>query len=660
MMLALDYSPALAVLIVAPPAPINRRGRGTCGTIVAPDRPAAMDIRGIAANRRLQWTFGGLVVLLLVAFVAIAAFPFGMLKATIEDRLSSRFGTRVTIGQVERLDSFSLRPTLAIRDVRVPQARWAGSGDLARIATLQVRFPVMPLILGDFKPQSIMVKGLRLSLVRDANGRENWRSGKRSSGGGKSSLDTLQIADSIVSYRDAKVDRSFAFSLSSNVGTGFRLTGKGLILGNTVRIAARGPAIDGRRTAWPFRAAIDGPSLTLNASGIMAAPLDTGHMDLDVEARADDLKLVDAVIEAGLIGTQPLRLKAHARHDGPDWTVTGVRGTIGKSDIAGQISVRKRDGRTKLDGTLTSDALLFDDFASDAGQAQALAKEAAIGVRLVPDTRINIRKIDDTDGTIAFRVKRLIDGRRPSSFTSLSGTLVLDHQLLIVAPLRLGMKRGAITGSLRVDQRGGVPVPLVTLDLALRDSSVEAIAGGGGAVQGSLAARARLSGRGSTIREAVGVSSGSIGVFARDGSLPARVASMIGFDVGRGLLTGKDERADLRCVALRLEMRGGRGRVSPMVIDTTRSQSRGEGFIQFPSEQVSIRLTGAPKQRSILRLPGAVIMAGTIREPQLSIPPEVKSVGNIFKAIGRSITGNQGPLATDADCVSLGKRVLGS
>ncbi|MEG8043732.1 hypothetical protein QP164_13820 [Sphingomonas sp. LR59] len=51
-------------------------------------------------------------------------------------------------------------------------------------------------------------------------------------------------------------------------------------------------------------------------------------------------------------------------------------------------------------------------------------------------------------------------------------------------------------------------------------------------------------------------------------------------------------------------------------------------------------------------------MTGTIERPTVTIPPEVKSVGNIFKAIGRAISGNQGPTASDADCSGLAARVL--
>jgi uncharacterized protein involved in outer membrane biogenesis len=384
----------------------------------------------------------------------------------------------------------------------------------------------------------------------------------------------------------------------------------------------------------------------------MDRPLDALHMTLNVDARAADLKLIDAVIEAGLFGTQEVRLTAHARRDDEVWKIDRVRGMIGQSDVAGTLTVTKGN-RTKLEGTVVSNQASFDDFASDAGLAQAIALEQKQGLKIVPNTRVNIRKIDNTDGIIKFTVRKLIGGRRPSSLTSLSGTVKIDHQLMTV-PLTIGLKQGTIAGTVTVDQQGGRAVPLVTLDLTLRDSSVGALAGDGD-IDARVDGRVRLTGPGSTIREAVGNANGTIGLVARNGALPAKIASLIGFDIARGVTTDGDKRAGLRCAVARFVLNRGTGRVGPLTIDTTLSQSNGTGTLSFPGETLALSLTGAPKQKSVLRLPGSVTVGGTLRDPNVVVP---KQVGNIFKAIGRSISGKQGPRATDADCGAITARAL--
>ncbi|TPG41204.1 AsmA family protein [Sphingomonas koreensis] len=618
-----------------------------------------MTARELVADRRFRWTAIGLLVVAIVLLIVVAMFPWGLLKPTIERRLSAAVGKPVTIASVERRDAFSFTPKIAIRGVRVPQPAWAGSGDLAVIDTATVRFNALAALTGHFSPTSIEASGLRIALVRDKDRRENWRFGSKRGGSGRLALDRLAITDGIVTYKDAVQQRSFTLQLAADATKGVRLAGSGAIAGHPVTLAAHAPPVAATGKPWPFTATIAGDAVGMAIKGTMDHPLDTGHMSLDMTTHASDLKLVDAIIEAGLFGTQPVKLAGHARHDGETWTLTDLHGTIGRSDVAGHAVVKKVDGRTRIDGAVVSNTLDFDDLASNAGLAKGRALEAAEGPKIVPNTRVNLAHVGDTDGRLTFEVRHIVSRKGPSTLAAAKGVVTIDHRLATLSPFTLRLTQGAITGKVTIDQRDGGPEPKVTIALDLNGGTVPALLGGGGEVSGSVSGRARLVGRGSTIREAVGASDGHIGAVARDGALPAKIASFLGLDVARGLTTDDDTRAGLRCAVLRLDMRGGRGAIDPMVIDTTRSQSRGSGAIVFPAETLAIRLIGAPKEKSVLRLPGALIVSGTVRAPSVQAQKGTKSIGNIFKAIGRSISGNEPPKATDADCAALAAKALG-
>ena len=109
---------------------------------------------------------------------------------------------------------------------------------------------------------------------------------------------------------------------------------------------------------------------------------------------------------------------------------------------------------------------------------------------------------------------------------------------------------------------------------------------------------------------------------------------------------------------LRLDVRDGLGRADPLLLDTSRAQTRGTGEISLATERIAIRLTGAPKKQSLLRFPGAVMLSGSISHPQVTLPPRSKSIGTILKVLGRAITGHEGPTATDADCRGLATRAF--
>ena len=69
-------------------------------------------------------------------------------------------------------------------------------------------------------------------------------------------------------------------------------------------------------------------------------------------------------------------------------------------------------------------------------------------------------------------------------------------------------------------------------------------------------------------------------------------------------------------------------------------------------------LTGAPKKRSLLRYDKPLPIGGTIREPEAFPPKGTRTVGSVLGMLGKAITGNQAPLATDANCTALSARAL--
>lgn len=600
-------------------------------------------------------TAGMLIGVPLLLLLVLAVFPWGLLRDAVCRAATERFGRPVTIGSVHRVDSIGFHPTIAVEDLKIPQAGWAGQGDFARVKRADIRFSVWPLLRGAFVPEDIRVSGLRLALVRDKQGRTNWsRPGEPEEGGSSTDLQGLTVTDGVVSYRDAKEDREAVLTVAADPDKGVRAEGQGKVRGTPVRIAFTGAAVKPGR--WPFTATIAGDQLNMKAVGTMDRPLDTDAMTLDLTARADDLKRIDAVIEAGLFQTRPVQLTAHVRHERPRWTITDLKGRIGRSDLAGHLTVDKKSGRTLLDGEVTARQLDFDDLSSAQGRAEAAALERRIGPRLVPNTRIDIGKIDTTDGTIRFKVGRVVSAQGHSAITGLSGRMVMDHQLLTIDAIRLALREGLVTGQAVIDQRNGAKLPTLSLDLRLRGASVLSLSGET-KITGRVAARAKLEGMGETVRDAVGRSNGRIGLVVANGTLPDRYAVALGFDAGAAFM-GDSGQASLRCLVLGVDMTNGTGRANPLVVDTSRSRLDGRGTVSFPDERLALTLTGAPKQGATLRLAGAATVSGTLEKPDLVIPKEVKSVGNIFKSIGRAITGDTGPKAQNAACGALARQVL--
>ncbi|MDI1294682.1 MAG: AsmA family protein, partial [bacterium] len=521
----------------------------------------------------------GLGILMLVLLIAVAVFPWGLLKGRIEQRLTDRIGKPVTIATMTRNDALSFHPVVRLTQIRVPQPDWVQPkvGDLAQIGEAQVRFSAFALLFGVPVLESLDLRHARLNFYRAADGRESWTGDKSRASddpGRRPALDSLSVTDSRITYRDDKRRRAIDAALTVDTG-GLRLQGTGDIRGNAVRVTATGAPILHHQpaTPWPFRVAITGDAVGFILDGTMDGPLDIGHLRGAATAHATDLALLDAIIEAGLPGTQPVRLTARVRRDKPDWIIDTLKGTIGRSDLAGHATIRKRDGRTRIDGAMTSSQFDFQDLSSNEGRRKAAAKRAKAGDRLVPDTAIDLTKLARTDGRMEFRARRLLwPGSSP--FRALAGTITLERSRLTLAPLTLGLTRGILSGTIIVDQRDGGP--RMDVDLALRSARLLDFFPNT-QIDGGLIGKIALSGRGKTVREAVGISTGTIALVARDGTIPARTAALLGQDVGKGLTVDKDKQAVLRCVITRLDVSKGLARPNPVLIDTSRAQTRATG-----------------------------------------------------------------------------------
>lgn len=610
---------------------------------------------------RLRYLAVVLGLLVLAGLVGLAAFPWGVLKGTVERRLSQSIGRTVSIGAMERLDTMSFHPRIRLRAVRIPQPAWVEPhlADLAQIAQVDLSFSVWALLAGRATVERAEMLGANLQFYRTAQGRKNWsqdESGERSGSGGH--LLMLRVAESRLRYLDRKRDRSLDVAVVSD-GAGLRIDGGGLILGHRVRITGRGAAIAEWRAAapWPFSVAIEGPAVGFALEGTMPSPLDLGHLQGRARAHAEDLRLLDAIIEAGLPGTQPVRLAAGIRRSIPDWTIDDLRGTIGRSDIAGHATIVKRDGRSRITGALRSDHFDFDDLSSNEGKRRAAAIKARLGPRILPGSAIDLTHVRRTDGALDLRVDHLLwSGQSP--FRSMTAHLSLERSRLEISALRVGMTHGSMEGAMRIDQTDtGRPDPRLDLRLTLRGARLLDFFPRA-QIDGSLIGRLAVTGYGHTLADAFGAGGGVLALVGRDGQIPARTAALLGQDVGRGLTMGKDETDNLRCVVARLEIKGGMARPAPVLIDSSRAQTQVRGTIDLRNERLMLTLKGAPKKSSLLRLPGQVFLGGTVKAPDIDVPPKTKTVGGVINMLASAIAGRQEPLARDADCNALERQAM--
>jgi uncharacterized protein involved in outer membrane biogenesis len=630
------------------------------------------------------------MALLLVALaILIAVFQWNWLRGPIDDYASARLQRRVVIhgdltGQV-----WSWTPSLTARDVSVAQPAWLGTGQMATLPRLTLAVDLKALLRGRFVLSVVDAERPTFTLVRDKSGRDNWTFGAAPASAAPFKLPPIRhftIADGEMTLADARRRLSFSGRVSSNeqiVGFGrgdFSLAGRGTLNGApfTAQILG-GPLINvDPDKPYPFRTDIRASATHIVAQGTLTRPFDLAVFSATGRVTGDDLADLYDLTGIATPNSPPYDVTAHLMRHGDTADLTGIRGRLGSSDIAGHLSVVTKDGRNDVTGDLASQRLKLADLTPVIGgapraairgtiaspkQVATAAKLTAEG-RVLPDARLDVARVRQTDADVRYRAESVDAGPLPIRELALHARL--DHGLLTVDPLSLVLPQGALSGHIRLDARGATP--LTTIDLALANAKIEELlprkGAGPAGVEGTLEARARLVGAGDSVRSAAASANGVVALAIPRGQMRQLFAELLGLDVGRSLFLylSKDQTpTPVRCAVAVFHAQNGLLTAQQLVVDTADMRAQGAGVIDLRNETVNLAINGKPKHFRLLRIAAPITLKGRLDDakfgidfskagPQLGAAALLGATLSPFAAILPFISTGS---AKDADCGAL-------
>ena len=681
----------------ARPTQPNRRsgGRGRPDTrgpagVAAPIEEAGQRPRGWRAiPAPVRW-LGALVVLLALAVAIFAAvFQWNWLRRPIDDYASARLQRPVAIHGDLTGHVWSWTPSFTAKDVTVAQPAWVGPGQMARLPSLTLAVDLKALLHGRFVLSVVDAQQPTLTLQRDADGRDNWTFGPAQATPSMLRLPPIRhftIEGGRVSLVDARRRLRFTGQFSSDEQLGgsdrgrFDLTGQGAA--NGAAFAARivgGPLIDvDPDKPYPFQADIHAGATHAVAQGTIPHPFDLGVFEATGRIRGDDLADLYDLTGVATPNSPPYDLAGHLSRNGARSEITGIHGRLGSSDLAGHLTVLSKDHRDDVIGDLSSRRLKLADLTPVIGGAPRAAlkgaivspKQAAVADqltaerRILPDTHLDVARIRQTDADIRYRADSVDAGPLPIREVLLHARL--DHGLLIVDPLSLVLPQGALSGRIRLDARGATP--LTAIDLALANAQVQELLprtkAGPAPIQGSLEARAQLTGVGDSVRAAAGSANGVVAVAIPRGQMRQLFAELLGIDVGRSLFLylSKDQTpTPVRCAVAEFDAHDGVLTARRLLIDTAAVRAEGGGTVDLRDETLNLELSGKPKHFRLLHLAAPITLKGRLDDPKVGVDlakaaPQLGAavvlgvVATPFAAILPFIAGGQ---AKDADCGAL-------
>ena len=150
----------------------------------------------------LLWAIGLLLAAALGVMLFLKTLDAEVYQRTLERELSSVLDRKVAIGSVSF--DLALRPTLAVRDLRIANPPWASRPDFVTAASGEARLDLVALWKGRVELRAVRLEGVDLLLERNAQGEGNWPFGTPDRGTRRAALPdfgTMSLTDVRIGWR---------------------------------------------------------------------------------------------------------------------------------------------------------------------------------------------------------------------------------------------------------------------------------------------------------------------------------------------------------------------------------------------------------------------------------------------------------------------------
>ncbi|HET7333805.1 MAG TPA: AsmA family protein [Rhizomicrobium sp.] len=643
-------------------------------------RPLWLKILGWAA-------LAGIAGLVALAFV----LPGNAFRGVVQHWATQKAGRDVHIGGDLHMNLLSWTPKVVAQDVTIANPDWLGSTadkkePMANIPRLAVKLRLLPLLTGQWVVQSVRVTKPEVHLVRLASGRANWDfRASRDDANTPLVLPPIRrfvVKDGHLTIHDLERDLIFSGTVSSHESItrkhrGFQMVGDGKLNRQDFHADVHGGPLINVNVSEPynFNADVRAGSTHIVAKGTITHPFDLGGFAADVKFSGADLSQLYDLTGLTLPGTPPYAISGHLVRDGQVFTFNGFSGTVGDSDLSGDLKVDASSGRPNLTADLTSRNLDFDDLgpmfgappaigkgetASPTQTANAKKKDAAQArapqtarALVLPNVPLRIERVRQMDAHVTYRADAVHSQDFP--LRKLSLDLTLDHGVLTLNPVSFRFSQGKLSGKVKIDARKDVPRSDV--DMRLTDARLEHFVQGSvrnPIVEGRVEARALVQGRGDSVHKAASTANGTVSFVIPRGKIRKSVAELLGIDVTRALglvLTGDKSQTDLRCAVASFHVENGVLHTNRILLDTDVVKTEGSGTINMRNEAIDLKLDGKSKKLELFHINAPITIGGHLSNPSIGVVPgKAAAQGGLAIALGVLAT----PLAAILPFVSPG------
>ena len=581
------------------------------------------------ARQRL-WRRGvGALVVLLVILIGLYIFQYVtrgyFWQGTFERIVSNKAGRPVKVAGNFQL---YLDPNIRFHadGLSVANPDWAEQKQLFTARSIDLDMPIWQLIFGDQIIRHLTIDGGRIGLQSDAKGRNTWTF----PGNTPLKLPTIDraaVTDTRLQYIDAlrraRVDLVFGDIAASADAKGQRVagpltfTGRGTAYGAPFTLdgslTTPNEAAAGGKLGLDMKARVADTAITM--AGTLPGATRFDGADLAVSVTGRNMQTPGRLFGIVLPATRPYRLGSHLTRNGRNYYFDGITGRFGDSDLNGALRVTApadADDKFRINGKLASRVLDILDVGPLIGYSperlDAKGGKGAITIegghpRVLPDAPLAIEQLKHFDTHVDYTAATVRTGTVPIANLKLG--FYLENQKLDLDPLAFDLVGGRLDSTIGIDAsvkpvltRYDIRMSQVPLGKLLKSFNVDE-----SGTTASMRARIQLTGRGDTVRQSLGSSTGRIALVFPAGTLWVRNIELAKLDLQNFLTAFIGKRlkkpTEIRCGIVAFTVNNGKAVADPILFDTTKANYRGRGGFDFADESLAMSIQGDSKEFSI-------------------------------------------------------------
>ena len=372
-------------------------------------------------------------------------------------------------------------------------------------------------------------------------------------------------------------------------------------------------------------------ALAVSIRGAIDDPQGGGGVDLALTADGDAAASLGVTGQTGAI---PLAFSGHVTSNGlgaeRGWRIADLKGTLGRSDISGRLSLFRRQGHGVMEGRFTSALVDIKRPRETAVEAQRGAGEA----RFFSDDPLPLQFLFQNEGHLAWHIGRLLDRRLAATGVDLElgwRDAKIDA-LASIAAIAGGRAEGRVT----ID--GGSTPPGIGMELALSHlvtgDLLSALAWSDAVGGGRIDFRLKATADGDNPRAIFASLQGGTVLSVAPAILSNRLAQN---GLGSVLTNLSPSLAspgtELRCLVSQFTLTDGLARSEALLFVLGQTLITGQGSVNLSNESLDFTLTPRPPAAGMA---ASLDIGGTLAHPLVA-----PNRGAIVK--------NLPPLASDAE-----------